>query len=284
MDKDGTTQPMSTPPEQTTPVSGAQTTPATPLAAHRVSLQEAGHTARISINPPLDVGTLAELAHLLDAWNAPSGLKAVVLDLTACGSSPSAGSPDGTASKGLLENRQGRVRERALTVAQERVLAALQRLQAPILGIAAGIVPSLGCILLSACDLLLAAEDACFVREGGAGLAYHAAPARMGTTGALPERISAHQAYRQGLISWLAPAGQLAAETDRGLALLLDKSAVALALTKRAFLLGITQPKEPGQALAKIGELYLHELMATADALEGLNAFLEKRSPRWKEA
>src|SRR5579871_5386080 len=79
MDKDGTTQPMSTPPEQTTPVSGAQTTPATPLAAHRVSLQEAGHTARISINPPLDVGTLAELAHLLDAWNAPPAAAAQAL-------------------------------------------------------------------------------------------------------------------------------------------------------------------------------------------------------------
>jgi enoyl-CoA hydratase/carnithine racemase len=275
---------MSTPPEQTTPVSGSQATPAAaPIIAHRVSLQEAGHTVRISINPPLDVSTLAELAHLLDGWNAPSRLKVVVLDLTACGSA-STGSAEGASSKGLLENRQGRVRERALTVAQERVLVALQRTHAPILGIAAGTITPLGCILLSACDLLLAAEDTCFVREGGAGLDYHATPARMGTTGALPERISAYQAHRQGLISWLAPAGQLAAQTERILALLLEKSAAALALTKRAFLLGSAQPKAPEQALAKISDLYLHELMATADALEGLNAFLEKRPPRWKES
>ncbi len=276
---------MSTPSEQPTPVSGAQPTPAAASpASHRVSLQEAEHTARISITPPLDVGTLAELAHLLDAWNAPSDLKAVVLDLTACGNGTSTNNADGAANRGLLENRQGRVRERALAVAQERVLAALQRLHAPILGIAAGIVPPLGCILLSTCDLLLAAEDACFVREGGAGLAYRATPARSGVTGALLERISAHQAHRQGQVNWLAPAAQLAAETERVLALLLDKSSAALALTKRAFLLGMTQPKAPEQALAKISDLYLRELMATPDALEGLNAFLEKRSPRWKES
>jgi enoyl-CoA hydratase/carnithine racemase len=284
--KDGTTQPMSsTPSEQTTPLPGAQpTSGAGTQTAHRVSLHEAGQTARIGINPPLDVGTLAELAHLLDAWHAPSHLKAVVLDLTACGSGTSANNADGAASRGLLENRQGRVRERALSVAQERSLAALQRLSAPILGVAAGTVPPLGCILLAACDLLLAAEDTVFLREGGAGLAYRAAPARAGAAGALPERLSAHQAQRQGLVNWLAPAGQLAAETERVLALLLDKSATSLALAKCAFLLGLDQPQAPEQALAQIGDLYLRELMATPDALEGLNAFLEKRSPRWKES
>jgi enoyl-CoA hydratase/carnithine racemase len=236
--------------------------------------------ARVSMHPPLDVGALAELAHLLDAWHAPKSLKVLALDLTPCASGLNS---EGAGSPRLPESRQGRVHARALAVAQERVLAALQRIPAPILGVAAGTVAPLGCILLASCDLLLAAEDACFVREGGAGLVYHATPARPTTTGALTERLSTHQAYRQGLVNWLAPTGQLAAETDRILALLLDKSAAALALAKRAFLLGVGQPKEPEQALAKIGDLYLHELMASADALEGLNAFLEKRPPRWQD-
>ncbi len=275
---------MHTPPEPTTPSPGTTPAPAAPaLNTHRFQLHEARQTARVSIHPPLDVGTLAELAHLLDTWHAPTDLKAFVLDLSACASVANAASADGAATKGLLEGRQGRVRERALTVSQERVLAALQRVRAPILGVVAGAITPLGCILLSSCDLLLAAEDTCFIREGGAGLAYHAAPVRAGTTGALIERLGAHQAYRQGLVNWLVPAGQLAAETDRILALLLDKSAAALALAKRAALLGLAQPKEPERALAKIGDLYLHELMTTADALEGLNAFLEKRPPTWKE-
>lgn len=275
---------MNTPFDPTTPAPGTMPTPATPaLTTHRTTLLEEPYTARISINPPLDVGALAELAHLLDTWQAPPSLKALVLDLTPCASGTNVANAEHTGGRGLLESRQGRVRERALTVAQERVLAALQRIRAPILGVVSGTVTPLGCILLSSCDLLLAAEDACFIREGGTGLAYRAVPARSGTTGALSERISAHQAYRQGMVNWLAPPGQVSAEKERILSLLLEKSAAALALAKRALLLGLAQPKEPEQALAKIGDLYLHELMATADALEGLNAFLEKRPPRWQE-
>src|SRR5690242_14095095 len=116
---------MNSPSEPTTPAPGAPAQP--PLAAHRVQLQEAGQTARISIHPPLHVATLAELAHLLEAWDMPTDLKAVALDLTPCGSA-NAATGENAGGKGLLESRQGRVRERAQTVAQERVLAAMQRL------------------------------------------------------------------------------------------------------------------------------------------------------------
>ncbi len=267
-----------------TPFESASTTPSTtptplttPPAIHRVRLQEEAAIARLIINPPLDAAAFAELAHQLDTWKAPQHLKALALDLTACGSSAA----EHTGGKGLVDSRQSRVRERALTVAQERVLAALNRIRAPILGIAAGVVPPLGCILLSSCDLLLAQEDSAFVREGATGLAYHTS-LRTGATGALTERISALQAYRQGIVTWLAPTGKLTAETERILGTLVDKSAVALTLAKRAFLLGLTQAKEPDKALDQISELYLREVMSTADALEGLNAFLEKRSPRWQ--
>ena len=36
--------------------------------------------------------------------------------------------------------------------------------------------------------------------------------------------------------------------------------------------------------LGEVERLYLDGLMATADAEEGLRAFLEKRSPRWRNA
>jgi cyclohexa-1,5-dienecarbonyl-CoA hydratase len=34
--------------------------------------------------------------------------------------------------------------------------------------------------------------------------------------------------------------------------------------------------------LPQMEQLYLDELMKTPDAVEGLRAFLEKRSPRWQ--
>jgi cyclohexa-1,5-dienecarbonyl-CoA hydratase len=36
--------------------------------------------------------------------------------------------------------------------------------------------------------------------------------------------------------------------------------------------------------LAEVERLYLEELMSTADALEGLQAFLDKRAPSWRDA
>jgi cyclohexa-1,5-dienecarbonyl-CoA hydratase len=39
-----------------------------------------------------------------------------------------------------------------------------------------------------------------------------------------------------------------------------------------------------GDRLARLEQLYLGELMATADAREGIAAFLDKRPPRWSDA
>jgi cyclohexa-1,5-dienecarbonyl-CoA hydratase len=36
------------------------------------------------------------------------------------------------------------------------------------------------------------------------------------------------------------------------------------------------------EKLAGVENLYLEELMATRDAIEGLGAFLEKRPPKWE--
>jgi enoyl-CoA hydratase/carnithine racemase len=267
--------------ESSKPTSGAQSTTAT---AHRVALHSDTSLAYLSISPPLDAATLAEVTHLLDTWHAPTPFKALVLDLTACAHSSMLPSTENGAGKPPLESRQGRVRERALTVAQERALAALARIRAPILGVAAGTVPPPGCALLSCSDLLLAVQDTIFMRESGTLLAYRTPPARLGTTGAIGERLSAHRAYRQGLVTWLTPPEKLQEERERILALLKKQSATSLALAKQAFLLGQTHPNAPDIALEEIGRIYLHELMATPDAVEGLHAFLEKRPPVWKEA
>jgi cyclohexa-1,5-dienecarbonyl-CoA hydratase len=59
-----------------------------------------------------------------------------------------------------------------------------------------------------------------------------------------------------------------------------DKSAASIALAVRA-------AREPFAELARarlddVEALYLEKLMATRDANEGLNAFIEKRRPRWE--
>src|SRR5574339_329584 len=61
---------------------------------------------------------------------------------------------------------------------------------------------------------------------------------------------------------------------------LADKSAASIALAVRA-------AREPFAELARarlddVEALYLEKLIATRDANEGLNAFIEKRAPRWE--
>jgi 1,4-dihydroxy-2-naphthoyl-CoA synthase len=45
-------------------------------------------------------------------------------------------------------------------------------------------------------------------------------------------------------------------------------------------MVGLMDDLEP--SLRVIEDIYLNELMNTEDAQEGLNAFLEKRKPEWK--
>ncbi len=240
--------------------SSEQPSPAAP--ARRLQIQESQHSLRLTLHPPLEATTLAELSHVLEGWNPPPALCVLVLHLAlpthAPGGLPTGGhEPSG--SKSLHETRQGRVRERALLVAQERALAALHKVSVPILGIAAGMVPPLGCALLSACDLLLAAEDTMFCASGGAAaLAYRAPAPHLGSVTPPTERLSAYRAYRQGIVTWLAPQEQLETEAGRIVRQLQDKPPAALALVRRALLLGLSHQGNPAQTLEQIGELLLH--------------------------
>ena len=91
--------------------------------------------------------------------------------------------------------------------------------------------------------------------------------------------ISAMQAAVWGLVNEVAddPAAHALSYFEKNYA---GKSAASLALAVRA-------AREPFADLARarlddVEALYLEKLMATRDANEGLNAFMEKRQPKWE--
>jgi cyclohexa-1,5-dienecarbonyl-CoA hydratase len=145
-----------------------------------------------------------------------------------------------------------------------------------------------GCELAASCDIVLATARSVFGQpEIDVGcfpplatvLLPRVAPraaAELVLTGA---PLGAAEAARVGLVTRVVD--DLEAETKRIVRLLAGKSAAVLALARRAVRRGAEGPV--GDALARAERLYREDLMATADAEEGVRAFLEKRPPRWSD-
>ncbi|HEY3056626.1 MAG TPA: enoyl-CoA hydratase/isomerase family protein [Thermoanaerobaculia bacterium] len=147
-----------------------------------------------------------------------------------------------------------------------------------------------GCELALACDFVLASDRGRFGQpEINLGvfppvaayqLSRQIAP-RKGLELLLSgEAIDAATAERLGLINAVFPAAEFDALSERWLERLYKQSASSLRFAKKAF--RIAQRADFDERLAAVERLYLEELMRTSDANEGLNAFIEKRKPLWK--
>jgi cyclohexa-1,5-dienecarbonyl-CoA hydratase len=92
--------------------------------------------------------------------------------------------------------------------------------------------------------------------------------------------IDAREAERLGMVNLVVPVESFEEEVSNFIEKLTALSAAVLRITKRATFQGLTLTFE--EALARSEDLYLNRLMKTEDAIEGLQAFMEKRKPAWK--
>jgi cyclohexa-1,5-dienecarbonyl-CoA hydratase len=181
----------------------------------------------------------------------------------------------------------------------ERVLPAMHRLvfdlldaPAPTAAIVRGQCLGGGFELALACDFIFAAEDAVLglpeVKLGvfppaGAALL----PARLGAARAARAVLTgeirpAAEWHAAGLVALVAPAARLAAEIERWFNTHL-KPRSAAALRHAALAARLALREEVARTLPALEQLYLNRLMRTADAAEGVAAFIEKRAPRWRD-
>ncbi len=94
-------------------------------------------------------------------------------------------------------------------------------------------------------------------------------------------QLKAQEALQIGLVNEILPSAQV---KDRALEKAKEISAMSRAaqrINKRALRLGMD---DWARNKTNIEALYLQELMKTKDALEGLQAFMEKRSPNWSHS
>lgn len=163
--------------------------------------------------------------------------------------------------------------------------ATIARVQGPALG---G-----GAELACACDWVLASDRATFgfpeIRLGvfppvAAALLPGLVGERRATDLVLSGRvIPAAEAERIGLASRVVPEADLDGAVSDLAAGLSAMSLSSLRLARRA-LRPAGRPCSFGQALDRAERIYLEDLMRTADAREGIAAFLQKRDPVWRDA
>lgn len=172
-----------------------------------------------------------------------------------------------------------------------RMMMAIQRLPVPVIARVQGTATAAGCQLVAMCDLAVAVQDARFAVSGvNLGL-FCSTPSvalsrnvgrkmafEMLVTG---EFIGADEALARGLVNRVVPADRLDAEVEALVASIVAKPRIALALGKQLFYRQLEEGIEA--AYADAGKTMACNMMDES-ALEGVQAFIEKRPPAWGQS
>lgn len=169
-----------------------------------------------------------------------------------------------------------------------RMMLSIQKLPVPVIAQVHGIATAAGCQLVAMCDLAVATADARFAVSGvNLGL-FCSTPSvalsrnvgrkaafEMLVTGAF---INAEQALARGLVNRVVAADALEMEVETLVASIVAKPRVAVAMGKALFYRQLEMGIEAAYADA---ERTMACNMMEESALEGVQAFIEKRAPNW---
>ena len=170
------------------------------------------------------------------------------------------------------------------------MMLTIQRVPMPVIARVQGIATAAGCQLVAMCDLAVASLTAKFAVSGvnlglfcsapGVALSRNIlrkAAFEMLVTG---EFISAQEAKQRGLVNRVAEPEQLDAELEKLVATIVAKPRIAVAMGKEFF---YKQAELDIAAAYEAGSQTMACNMMDDAALEGVQAFIEKRPPRWKQ-
>lgn len=177
--------------------------------------------------------------------------------------------------------------QRALSV--HLAILRLRRMAKPVVAAVHGAVAGMGVSLMLAADIVVAADDSYFTMAftriglpGDCGITYHL-PRLVGERKALEllllgERVDAQEAARIGLVNRLVARDELEEASERFVRRLADGPTTGIGLTKHLVRQSFdTSLEEQLMAEATASA----KAIGTADHLEGVRSFLERRKPRF---
>src|SRR5215472_4327252 len=249
----------------------------------RIAIEVRQSLARVELsNPPLNVIDLQMMDELLAALEAIEQ-QSEVIAIVVCGAGKafSAGvdiaahTPDKVT--GMLAKFHSVIR--ALLASKKVTIAQVH-----------GACLGGGAEIALVCDLVYTARDAswafpeiklaCYPPVACAALAALVGQKRAAELILTGRQISGDEALAIGLVTGAARAEEVGALVNDAIAGLQQLSPAALRLAKKAFFSWDAAHFDKG--LSRAEQIYFNDLMQTADANEGIQAWLEKRKPVWK--
>jgi enoyl-CoA hydratase/carnithine racemase len=251
--------------------------------------RDAQGVLRLTLNRPaarnaLSMALMAALIAALDRADNDRNTRVVVIAGAGVGFCP---------GHDLREMRQDPSREAYAEIFDRcsEMMQKIVRLKQPVIAEVHGIATAAGCQLVASCDLAVAAEDARFATSGiNVGLFCStpmvALSRAIGRKAAMEmlltgDFIDAATAKALGLVNQVVPRAELRPATDALARKIAEKSAMAITLGKEAFYRQIEM--DLSAAYAYTNEVMTRNLLAH-DAEEGIDAFIEKRAPMWRDA
>ena len=169
------------------------------------------------------------------------------------------------------------------------LMQSLIKCRKPVIAAVEGIATAAGCQLVATCDLAVASTSAQFCTPG-VDIGLFCSTPMVGLTRNIPrkaamemlmlgEMISADEALANGLVNRVVEPGKALAEAVAMGQKIAAKSPLTIAYGKEAFYAQVEIPLQNAYDYAV--QVMVTNLM-TADAEEGIQAFLYKRAPHWE--
>ena len=234
----------------------------------------------------LSLLALSELCTAFESIGADPTIKVIIL--RALGPAFSAGHDLREVQR--AGQMQDNVLARDIFVACVRAMTAIQSIAQPVIAEVAGVATAAGCQLVATCDLAFASLEATFATPGVKIGLFCTTPMvaltrSIGRKRALQmlltgEAIDARTAADWGLINAAVPADRLHAEVLAVAQQIAAASAYTVGLGKAAFYTQIELPQPEAYDYAR--DVMIRNAL-DVDALEGIGAFLERRTPVWHD-
>lgn len=251
-------------------------------ARTRLTVETDASVARIVLrNPPLnviDIPMMEELAHTLAEVEAQSDISVVIL--SGDGKAFSAGVDVAAHTPDMAE---------AMLTKFHSVIRALVGSKKVTVGAVTGHCLGGGAELAMVCDIVYTTTSAqwgfpeiklgCYPPVACTALAALVGQKRAAELILTGRTISGSEAAAIGLANRAVEGEELAGMVDQTIQELLKLSPAVLAVTKKAFYAWDAMHFDKG--LARAEKIYFEDLMNTADAQEGICAFMERRKPKW---